>query len=219
MVASTAPCPCPLTKEDSMQKPTSTAISKITAVALSVVALSMVSAFAQTSGQEQTAKLLAKEAITQKAIEAEIEQQKAKLAQLQLKKFSVKKTTFSDVELAQLLSAVGFEGKALKTAWAVVKKESNGRPLAFNGNVRTGDSSYGIFQINMIGGLGVKRRDKYDLDSNKDLFDPVVNAEIAYHMSNGGEDWSAWKISAPYTNRDEVRFQYWYSRFPEGFQL
>lgn len=202
-----------------MQKPTSTAISKITAVALSVVALSMVSAFAQTSGQEQTAKLLAKEAITQKAIEAEIEQQKAKLAQLQLKKFSVKKTTFSDVELAQLLSAVGFEGKALKTAWAVVKKESNGRPLAFNGNVRTGDSSYGIFQINMIGGLGVKRRDKYDLDSNKDLFDPVVNAEIAYHMSNGGEDWSAWKISAPYTNRDEVRFQYWYSRFPEGFQL
>ena len=201
-----------------MRKPTNTAFPKILAVALSVVTLSMVSAVAQTSGQEQTAKLVAKEAITLKAIEAEIEKQKVKLAELQLKKFSVKKTTFSDVELAQLLYAVGFEGKALKTAWAVVKKESNGRPLAFNGNTRTGDSSYGIFQINMIGGLGVMRRDKYDLNSNKDLFDPVVNAEIAYHMSSGGEDWTAWKIQAPYTNRDEVRFQHWYARFPEGFQ-
>lgn len=200
-----------------MLKPTNKAIEKITAVALSVTFLSVVSAFAQTSGIENVAKLQAKEAITQKAVEAEIEAQKVKLAELQLKKFSVKKTPFSDVELAQLLSAVGFEGKALRTAWAVVKKESNGRPLAFNGNTRTGDSSYGIFQINMIGGLGVVRRDKYDLDSNKDLFDPVINAEIAYHMSNGGEDWTSWKISAPYTNRDEVRFQHWYQLFPEGF--
>lgn len=200
-----------------MLKPTNKAIEKITAVALSVTFLSVVSAFAQTSGIENVAKLQAKEAITQKAVEAEIEAQKAKLAELQLKKFSVKKTPFSDVELAQLLSAVGFEGKALRTAWAVVKKESNGRPLAFNGNTRTGDSSYGIFQINMIGGLGVTRRDKYDLDSNKDLFDPVINAEIAYHMSGGGKDWSSWKISAPYTNSDEVRFQHWYQLFPEGF--
>ena len=200
-----------------MLKPTSKAIEKITAVALSVTFLSVVSAFAQTSGTENVANLQAKEAITIKAVEAEIEAQKAKLAELQLKKFSVKKTPFSDVELAQLLSAVGFEGKALKTAWAVVKKESNGRPLAFNGNTRTGDSSYGIFQINMIGGLGVTRRDKSDLDSNKDLFDAVINAEIAYHMSNGGEDWTAWKIQAPYTNRDEVRYQYWYAKFPEGF--
>lgn len=200
-----------------MLKPTNKAIEKIIAVALSVTFLSVVSAFAQTSGEEKVADLQAKEAITIKAVEAEIEAQKAKLAELQLKKFSVKKTPFSDVELAQLLSAIGFEGKALKTAWAVVKKESNGRPLAFNGNTRTGDSSYGIFQINMIGGLGVTRRDKYDLDSNKDLFDAVINAEIAYHMSNGGEDWTSWKIQAPYTNSDEVRFKYWYERFPEGF--
>jgi hypothetical protein len=200
-----------------MKKPTNKAIEKITALALSVVALSVVSAFAQTSGAELSSEVIAKEALTLKAVEAEIEAQKAKLAELQLKKFSVKKTPFSDVELAQLLSAVGFEGKALRTAWAVVKKESNGRPLAFNGNSRTGDSSYGIFQINMIGGLGVIRRDKYDLDSNKDLFDPVINAEIAYHMSNGGENWTSWKIQAPYTNSDEVRFKYWYERFPEGF--
>jgi hypothetical protein len=200
-----------------MKKPTGTAIEKIVSVVLSVVFLSVFTAYAQTSRAEETAIIKEDEKQSISKIEAEIEKQKAKIAELQLKKFSVQKTPFTDVELAQLLSAVGFEGKALKTAWAVVKKESNGRPLAFNGNTRTGDSSYGIFQINMIGGLGVTRRDKYELDSNKDLFDAVINAEIAYHMSNGGENWTAWKVQAPYTNKDEIRFMQWYNKFPEGF--
>ena len=199
-----------------MKKPSSTAIEKIISVAMAVVFLSAFSAIAQTSSAEEIAKVKAQQEVTQADIEAEIEKQRQKIAKLQLEKFSVQKTPFTDIELAQMLSAVGFEGKALKTAWAVVKKESNGRPLAFNGNTRTGDSSYGIFQINMIGGLGVARRDKYDLDSNKDLFDAVVNAQIAYHMSGGGKDWTSWKISAPYTNSDEIRYKYWYERFPEG---
>jgi hypothetical protein len=199
-----------------MKKPSSTAIEKIISVAMAVVFLSAFSAVAQTSSAEEIAKVKAQQEVTQADIEAEIEKQRQKIAKLQLEKFSVQKTPFTDIELAQMLSAVGFEGKALKTAWAVVKKESNGRPLAFNGNTRTGDSSYGIFQINMIGGLGVARRDKYDLDSNKDLFDAVINAQIAYHMSGGGQDWTAWKISAPYTNRDEIRYQEWYAKFPEG---
>jgi hypothetical protein len=200
-----------------MKKPTGTAIEKIVSVVLSVVFLSVFTTYAQTSRAEEIAIIKEDEKQSISKIEAEIEKQKAKIAELQLKKFSVQKTPFTDVELAQLLSAVGFEGKALKTAWAVVKKESNGRPLAFNGNTRTGDSSYGIFQINMIGGLGVTRRDKYELDSNKDLFDAVINAEIAYHMSNGGENWVAWKVQAPYTNKDEIRFMQWYNKFPEGF--
>ena len=199
-----------------MKKPSSTAIEKIISVAMAVIILSAFSAVAQTSSAEEIAKVKAQEEVSQADIEAEIEKQRQKIAKLQLEKFSVQKTPFTDIELAQMLSAVGFEGKALKTAWAVVKKESNGRPLAFNGNTRTGDSSYGIFQINMIGGLGVARRDKYDLDSNKDLFDAVINAQIAYHMSGGGKDWTAWKISAPYTNRDEIRYQEWYAKFPEG---
>ena len=64
------------------------------------------------------------------------------------------KTALTDTELRDLLIAVGFEGKALRIAWAIAKKESNGRPLAFNGNAKTGDSSYGVYQINMIGDLG-----------------------------------------------------------------
>ena len=98
----------------------------------------------------------------------------------------------TDKELLQLLKAVGFEGKALKLAWAVAKSESNGRPMAYNGNRKTGDSSYGIFQINMLGNLGDDRKEKFDLRSNILLFDPVINAEITYYMTQGGENWSSW---------------------------
>ena len=100
--------------------------------------------------------------------------------------------TLTDEELKELLSAVGFEGKALKTAWAIVKAESNARPMAYNGNRKTGDSSYGIFQINMLGNLGVDRKEKFELKSNITLFDPVINAEITYYMTKGGTDWSSW---------------------------
>ncbi len=98
----------------------------------------------------------------------------------------------TDGELKELLSAVGFEGKALKQAWAIVKAESNSRPMAYNGNRKTGDSSYGIFQINMLGELGIDRKEKFDLKSNILLFDPVINAEITYYMTKGGLDWSSW---------------------------
>jgi hypothetical protein len=98
-------------------------------------------------------------------------------------------------DLRDLLWAVGFEGIALKTAWAVSRVESNGRPMALNDNTRTGDKSYGIFQINMLGNLGVDRKDKFELVSNKELFDPVTNAEITYYMTKGGSNWSSWPNS------------------------
>ena len=80
-----------------------------------------------------------------------LEQQKVKILakQAALLKLSIQRTPLTDVQLAFLLKSVGFKGKALNTAWAVVKKESNGRPMAFNDNTQTGDSSYGIFQINI----------------------------------------------------------------------
>lgn len=105
----------------------------------------------------------------------------------------------SDKDLRTLLQAVGFKGQRLKQAWAVAKKESNGQPIKFNGNVKTGDSSYGLFQINMIRDLGPVRRAKFNLRTNSDLLNPVVNAQIAFHMSNGGQDWSAWHGITPRT--------------------
>ena len=113
----------------------------------------------------------------------------------------------TDRELKELLYGVGFKGKALRMAWAVAKKESNGRPLAFNGNAKTGDSSLGLFQINMIRDLGPERRAKFGLNFSAELLNPVVNAQIAYHMSNGGKNWSAWH---GLTSKTKM----WMNRFP-----
>ena len=123
-------------------------------------------------------------------------------------------TELSDTDLVDLLSAIGFEGKALKVAYAVAKKESNGRPLAHNGDRNTGDNSFGVFQINMIDSLGDARRDKFGLTSNKDLFDPVTNAQIAHHMSNGGKDWSSWKVYPGQTNG--ARYESFLKQFPKN---
>ncbi len=96
------------------------------------------------------------------------------------------------LQLKHLLSKVGFEGDQLKQAWAVVMKESTGRPMAHNQNSRTGDNSYGLFQINMIGSIGPARLQQYGLSNNEELFDPLTNARIAYILSEGGKNWSAW---------------------------
>jgi hypothetical protein len=115
--------------------------------------------------------------------------------------------SLTDRQLKELLHAVGFRGQGLVKAWAVAKKESNGRPLAFNGNVKTGDNSYGIFQINMLGMLKEGRKEKFGLNFNSELLNPVINAQVAYHMSDGGENWSAWKGITPRTKN-------WMKKFP-----
>ena len=198
-----------------MHKPSNRVVEQIASILIAVMFVSIFSTYIQSSVAQQA--IQTKDAVKIQ-IDKEIEEHKVKIKTLELKKFSQQKGSFSDEELVKMLSAVGFEGKALKVAWAVVKKESNGRPLAFNGNVKTGDNSYGIFQINMIGGLGVARRDKFDLDSNKDLFDPVVNAQIAYYMSNEGSDWSSWGVGKfPYNgNTEQSNFNLWITKFPEG---
>ena len=141
------------------------------------------------------------------ALEAQVVEQEPKESKL-LAKFE-NSHKLSDHELIALLKAVGFEGKALREAWAVAKKESSGRPLAHNGNASTGDNSYGLFQINMLGELGEERRDKFGLDSNAELLNPVVNAQIAYHMSDSGSNWSAWKGMTAKTKD-------WIAKFPKA---
>lgn len=117
-------------------------------------------------------------------------------------------TQLTDGQLKDLLKAVGFKGQGLIKAWAVAKKESNGRPLAFNGNTKTGDTSFGIFQINMLQMLGPDRRAKFGINFNSELLNPVINAQVAYHMSAGGKNWSAWHGITPKTKM-------WMKKFPK----
>ena len=64
----------------------------------------------------------------------------------------------------------------------------------------------------MLGSLGEARREKFNLESDKDLFDPVKNAEIAYHMTNGGKDWSSWKVYPGQSNGE--RYEDFLQKFP-----
>lgn len=118
-------------------------------------------------------------------------------------------------QLHELLAAIGFKGESLRIAWAIAMRESNGRPRAFNGNSSTGDNSYGIFQINMIGNLGVDRRAKYGLSCNEDLFDPVTNAQIAFKMTARGENWGSWNLGAnAYKGGNSPAYERWYKQYP-----
>jgi hypothetical protein len=100
----------------------------------------------------------------------------------------------NDERLVRVLTRAGFRGSALKTAFGIAKRESGGRNDAFNPDTSTGDQSYGLFQINMLGNLGPARRKQFGLARNEDLFDPVRNAKAAFRMSSGGRDFGAWGI-------------------------
>jgi hypothetical protein len=123
-------------------------------------------------------------------------------------------------ELVELLAAVGFEGKALKTAWAVAMRESRGHPTSHNKNASTGDNSYGLFQINMIGSMGIDRlaklKDKVGITKMVDLLDPVANAKAAYYMTDGGTDWSSWGLGPNAYDGDAIEpaVTRWYTSFP-----
>jgi hypothetical protein len=132
-----------------------------------------------------------------------------------LAKYAGRRAPLEPLELKELLTAVGFEGEALKLAWGIVMRESRGGPTAHNGNSKTGDNSYGLFQINMIGGLGVDRREKYGLATDEDLLNPVANARIAFLMSGGGKDFGAWGVGKNAYNGGKVGDLYsWVAKFP-----
>jgi len=132
---------------------------------------------------------------------------KAEAQVLVLKKYQ-NYAKFQPKELVQMLQAVGFKGQSLEYAWAVAMKESHGNALSYNGNVHTGDHSYGLFQINMLGAMGADRRTQFGLAYNAELLNPVKNAQVAYYMSGHGKNWSAWKGT-----RQKV-VQDWLAKYP-----
>ena len=111
------------------------------------------------------------------------------------------------IDPAALRALVGFDTmfEQLERKFAGDKSHTNYPP---HNVIKTGDNSYGVFQINMLGELGSDRREKFELDSNAELLNPVVNAQIALHMTKGGKDWSAW------SSVNGKRYQEWYNKYP-----
>jgi hypothetical protein len=94
--------------------------------------------------------------------------------------------------LMDLIHKAGFQGNAANIMYAIVMAESGGDAHAHNGNTGTGDNSYGLAQINMLGAMGPERLKEYGLHSYNDLFDPLTNLKVAYKMSGGGTHFGDW---------------------------
>lgn len=101
-------------------------------------------------------------------------------------------------KLVGLARQAGFRGQDAATMAAIAMAESRGRSGALNNNPRTGDLSYGLWQINMLGGMGPQRRRAFGIGSNEALFDPATNANAARRVfeSQGFGAWSVYRSGA-----------------------
>jgi hypothetical protein len=126
-------------------------------------------------------------------------------------------TEFSPKDLADMLELVGFKGYSLKLAWAVVMRESRGHSVSHNKTSSTGDNSYGLFQINMLGSLGEIRREKFGIKYNAELLDPVTNAQAAFYMTDHGTDFGSWGLgpNAYDGSSSEPAVTIWLDDFPK----
>jgi tape measure domain-containing protein len=100
--------------------------------------------------------------------------------------------------LVGLARAAGFNDRDARIMAAIAMAESGGSSTAFNGNAATGDKSYGLWQINMLGGMGPERRRQFGIGSNSALFDPATNAMAArqIYQSQGFGAWSVFRSGA-----------------------
>jgi len=96
-------------------------------------------------------------------------------------------------QIASLLQQQGVSKEKIPTMTAIALAESSGRPKAFN--PKGLDRSYGLFQVNMYGGLGPARMKQFGLKTEKDLFEPTTNIKAAKEIlgSQGLGAWSVYK--------------------------
>ena len=104
--------------------------------------------------------------------------------------------SFGDLEL--VARKAGFSPEIAPVMAAIGLAESSGNPRAHNPNASTGDNSYGLMQINMLGAMGPERRAAFGIRSNEELFDPLTNMKAAKKIfdSQGLGAWSVYKSGA-----------------------
>ena len=112
--------------------------------------------------------------------------------------------------LVRELRTVGFRGKNLREAWAIVMRESGGRADAISS---TGD--YGMFQFNKAAWGG------QDWWNTSKLLTKRYNAQVAYRISQGGKTWYPWDIDGQgrhkgnYTSSSVYKkYSYWNKIYP-----
>ena len=101
----------------------------------------------------------------------------------------------------ELLKKVGATDEEAMRLAAIAKYESGGASKSHNPDASTGDNSYGLWQVNMLGNLGTQRRRQFNLSKDEDLFDPVTNAQAALAILRS-QGWGAWTANTQVTEED-----------------
>jgi hypothetical protein len=106
-------------------------------------------------------------------------------------------TAMPDTDILQLALNQGLSEQQAVIMTAIALAESAGKPGNHNFNESTGDESYGLWQINMLGALGPDRRRALGLTDNMQLADPETNARgMAYVLKSGYNAWTVYRTGA-----------------------
>lgn len=115
----------------------------------------------------------------------------------------VKSGAVSMSDRVALAKAAGFSDSQAVIMGAISNPESGGNSRIINDNPRTGDLSYGLWQINMIGNLGTERNALFKsripgYTGYSSLQDPWINAQAAkiIYDQQGFNAWSTYKSGA-----------------------
>jgi len=93
--------------------------------------------------------------------------------------------------------------KELETCLAIGFGESNWYDKAYNFNDTTGDRSFGIWQVNLLGKLKAQRMKDFQLTKEEDLYDLVTQARCMGIIYREALSWgrpSGWTPWGAYTN-------------------
>lgn len=97
-------------------------------------------------------------------------------------------------QVKSLALNAGFTNDESDIVVKIAKGESSFNPKAHNPNASTGDNSFGLMQINMIGKLGPARRKQFGIESNEALFDPQTNMNAAYQVFKERGSFEPWTV-------------------------
>lgn len=108
------------------------------------------------------------------------------------------KTKLTPGQVASYARQAGWDEKLIPTVVGIATGESGLDPYNLNPNASTGDESYGLMQINMLGGMGPERLKAFGLTSKEQLYDPLTNLKAAKKIYDwqGFPAWSVYSSGA-----------------------
>jgi hypothetical protein len=111
--------------------------------------------------------------------------------------------TLSPEQVKSLARNSGFTDAQADIVVKIAKGESSFDPKAHNPNASTGDNSYGLMQINMLGDMGPERRKLFGIQSNEQLKDPQTNMDAAFKIFQS-QGFPAWTVYRNLKEKGEV---------------